>query len=124
MDVVLEQRQTDGSWKGRKVVNASKDYKLFDEFGWLTRYPDDPDLGRIDPRGLPEGFDYSVIEEDDGEEIGHSPGWLSPIEFGQAVGRCMAKRGAVSQGFPEVIAELARLGWPEPTQARLVFWFD
>lgn len=139
MDVVLEQRQDDGTWKGRKVIDSSKDYDLFQEFGWLGHAdPDRPgflqqydnekgwvSLGDvIEPRGVPPDFDYSVIDDDDGEEMGHTPGWLSPLEFGAAVGRCLAKRGAVSQGFPELLCELARLEWPEAERARLVFWFD
>jgi hypothetical protein len=137
MDVVLEQLQADGTWKGRKLVNSAKDYELFREFGWLgiedgarvQRWSDEHDrfvdvASLIEPRGLPDGFDYSVIDDDDGEELGHTVGWLSAVEFAQAVGRCMAKRGAISQEFPAAIQALDDLNWPEPTQARLVFWFD
>jgi hypothetical protein len=139
MDVVLERRNDDGTWRGKKVIESSKDYDLFEEFGWLGHAdPERPgflqqydyqrgwvSLGDvIELRGVPPDFDWSVIEDDDGEEMGRTPGWLSSLEFGAAVGRCLAKRGSVSQGFPELVVELAALEWPPVEQLRLVFWFD
>ena len=74
---------------------------------------------KIAPRGFPDNAGWETRDEfeDDGSDA-HTPSWVTPDEFAQALTAC----GEEEHYWPTVLATMRELEKKWPT--RLVFWFD